>query len=147
MACFKPVPAVRLLNGDVRFISASLADCSDFKLPCGQCIGCRLEHSRQWAIRCMDESQMHRDNSFITLTFSPESVSKYGRSLDVGLFQNFMKRLRKEVDPLRVRFFIVESIRRRFLLTIMLCFLVLLSVIVGIGLLVSLASLYMFLRS
>ena len=25
-------------------------------VPCGQCIGCRLEKSRQWAIRCVHEA-------------------------------------------------------------------------------------------
>lgn len=121
MSCFHPVPAVRLQNGDVRFISQSLADCSDFKLPCGQCIGCRLEYSRQWAIRCLDEAQMHSENSFITLTFSNENVSKFGKSLDVSHFQRFMKRLRKEVAPLRIRFFIVVSTLSCLIRIIMRC--------------------------
>lgn len=38
-------------------------------LPCGRCIGCRLERSRQWASRCVHESQLHPANCFITLTF------------------------------------------------------------------------------
>jgi len=102
MACYHPAPAVRLQNGDVRFISSSVVDAESFKLPCGQCVGCRLEYSRQWAIRCLDEAQMHSENSFITLTNSEDSVSKFGRSLDVGVFQKFMKRLRKEQ---KARFF------------------------------------------
>lgn len=105
MACYHPVPAVRLPSGDVTFVSALLADGSAFKLPCGQCIGCRLEKSRQWAIRCLDEGQMHDDNCFITLTFNPESVKLFGRSLDVSHFQKFMKRFRREVAPTRLRFF------------------------------------------
>ena len=39
------------------------------KLPCGQCVGCRLERSRQWAVRCVHEAQMHDRNCFITLRF------------------------------------------------------------------------------
>ena len=27
-------------------------------VPCGQCLGCRLDRSRQWAIRCIHEAQM-----------------------------------------------------------------------------------------
>ena len=42
-----------------------------FNLPCGQCWGCRLQHSREWAVRCMHEAQMHEHNSFITLTINP----------------------------------------------------------------------------
>lgn len=123
MACYHPASAVRLQNGDVKFISASTADCESFKLPCGQCIGCRLERSRQWAIRCLDEAQMHKENCFITLTCSPESVKKFGRSLNVEMFQKFMKRVRKEVAPLRIRFFIVVSTLSRLCRIIMRCYL------------------------
>lgn len=71
---------------------------------CGQCIGCRLERSRQWAVRCMHEAQMHEDNCFITLTFDNEHIPQNG-SLDVSIFQRFMKRLRKEYAPKKIRFF------------------------------------------
>lgn len=124
MSCFHPASAVRLQNGDVKFVSASTVDGTSMKLPCGQCIGCRLEYSRQWAIRCLDEAAMHSSNCFITLTNSEESVSKFGRSLDVSVFQNFMKRFRKEVAPLRIRFFIVVSTLSLSCLIIMLSFLV-----------------------
>lgn len=72
-------------------------------LPCGQCIGCRLERSRQWAIRCMHEADMHEDNCFITLTYNEENLPK-NRSLQLEDFQNFMKRLRKAYDH-KIRFF------------------------------------------
>lgn len=133
MACYRPVPAVRLENGDVKFISRSLVDCRDMLLPCGQCIGCRLEYSREWAIRCLDEAAMFRQNCFVTLTMSDDSVAKHGRSLDVRLFQLFMKRLRKEVAPLRVRFFTAVNTLRGLCLTIMLCCLVLILLIGVIG--------------
>lgn len=64
------------------------------KLPCGQCIGCRLERSRQWAIRCVHEAQLYDRNSFITLTYSDENLPK-DASLNVEDWQKFMKRLRK----------------------------------------------------
>lgn len=72
-------------------------------LPCGQCVGCRLERSRQWAIRCFHEAQMHEDNCFITLTYAPEHLPE-DRSLDVTHFQKFMKRLRKRYGS-GIRFF------------------------------------------
>lgn len=73
-------------------------------VPCNQCIGCRLERSRQWAIRCTHEAQLHEDNSFITLTYSDEHLPGDG-SLKVADFQDFMKRLRFEHRPKRIRFF------------------------------------------
>lgn len=67
-------------------------------IPCGQCIGCRLERSRQWAMRCVHESQLHEDNSFITLTYDNEHLPE-DRSLHKEDFQDFMKRLRKKFVP------------------------------------------------
>ncbi len=62
-------------------------------VPCGQCIGCRLDRSRQWAIRCVHEAQMHEHNSFITLTYNDDKLPP-DRSLDLRHFQLFMKKLR-----------------------------------------------------
>ena len=65
------------------------------KVPCGQCIGCRLERSRQWAIRCVHEASLHDRNCFLTLTYDDYHVPLDG-SLNKAHFQNFMKRLRKK---------------------------------------------------
>lgn len=109
MPCYQPVKAFygkMLPSGkrEIVFSSGQAQSCLDLKLPCGTCIGCRLERARQWAMRCVDEASLHRDNSFITLTFSDSNLPS-NRSLDVGIFQRFMKRLRKELDPVKVRFF------------------------------------------
>lgn len=103
MPCFHPMPAVRLPDGSVTFTSRSKVDGNDFELPCGQCAGCRLERSRQWAIRCVHESQMHERNCFITLTYSDEFLPPHG-GLIYRDFQLFMKRLRKRTG-VPVRFF------------------------------------------
>lgn len=65
------------------------------EVACGQCIGCRLERSRQWAMRCVHEASSYEDNCFVTLTYAPDHLPE-----DLGLhiedFQKFMKRLRKQ---------------------------------------------------
>lgn len=66
------------------------------RIPCGQCIGCRLEHSRQWAMRCMHEKQLYSDNVFLTLTYDNANLPEDG-SLDKLHFTLFMKRLRKRI--------------------------------------------------
>jgi len=86
----------------------------EVKLPCGQCIGCRLDRSRKWAVRCMHEASLYEDNAFITLTYRKENLPKNG-SLDVKHFQDFMKRLREPscwpdetrpyIENRKVRFF------------------------------------------
>lgn len=67
------------------------------KLPCQKCIGCRLEYSRQWAMRCMHESQSHPQNCFITLTFNDNYIDPI-MSLRKDTFQLFMKRLRRFIS-------------------------------------------------
>lgn len=76
----------------------------ELSLPCGRCTGCRLERSRQWAVRCMHEASQHKKNCFITLTFDSEHCPK-DMSLDYRVFQLFMKRFRKRVHPLSIRFY------------------------------------------
>jgi len=46
-------------------------------LPCGRCVGCRLERSRQWASRIVLETQSHQSNLFITLTYRDDALT-YG---------------------------------------------------------------------
>lgn len=82
-------------------------------IACGQCIGCRLEKSRKWAIRCAHEAQMHEENCFITITYSEENL-KYIVDMETGElsptlvkrdWQLFMKRLRKELGDVKIRFY------------------------------------------
>lgn len=73
------------------------------QFPCGQCIGCKLEYSRQWAVRCMHEAESHLDNSYITLTYADEHLPP-GGTLVKKHYQTFMKRLRKNTGA-KIKFF------------------------------------------
>lgn len=78
------------------------------EIPCGKCIGCRLEYSRQWANRMMLECKYHSSNYFITLTYDDLHIprSYYGDpssgealpslTLCKRDLQLFFKRLRKQ---------------------------------------------------
>ena len=72
--------------------------------PCGTCIDCRLDYSRQWAIRCIHEAQMHDENCFLTLTYNDDNIPHSG-SVKREELTNFMKRLRRDIEPKKVRFF------------------------------------------
>lgn len=73
------------------------------EVPCGQCIGCRLEKSRQWAVRCMHESQLHDANCFLTLTYDDKHLPEY-LSIEKKEVQNFIKRLRKKYPAKDIRY-------------------------------------------
>jgi len=72
-------------------------------VPCGQCSGCRLERSRQWAVRCHHEASLYENNSFITLTYNNDHLPADG-SLSVRELQLFMKRLRKKFGS-KIRYY------------------------------------------
>ena len=110
MPCFRPLHGWRAKranpNGSRSVVFNRAHGFSDLPVtvPCGQCIGCRLERSRQWAVRCVHEAQLHEDNCFVTLTYDDEHLPVDG-SLKVRDFQLFMKRLRKTLAPRKLRFF------------------------------------------
>lgn len=99
MPCFSPLSAWQTEGEEVVFVERGKIRRA-LTLPCGQCIGCRLERSRQWAVRCVHEASMHEENCFITLTYDDEHLPPHG-SLVYRHFQLFMKRLRKRAPGVR----------------------------------------------
>lgn len=76
-------------------------------VPCGQCLGCRLDWAADWALRCEKEAKLWPHNSFITLTYSDDQLPIGGStrsSVSKREWQLFMKRLRKEYGE-HIRFF------------------------------------------
>lgn len=110
MACYHPLTGwrSRYLNESgkrsIVFDRTKGYEDMEVQIPCGQCIGCRLDYSRQWAVRCVHEAQLHAASSFITLTFNEESLPE-DRSISVRTLQLFFKRLRKAIYPIKIRYF------------------------------------------
>lgn len=73
MPCYHPIKAYQAKPGAPLTFPKSGA--SNLKIPCNRCIGCRLERSKQTAIRLMHEAQLHERNSFITLTYNKQSLA------------------------------------------------------------------------
>ena len=69
-------------------------------MPCGVCVGCRVDRSRDWAVRCYHEAQLHEANCFLTLTYNNDNLPKNG-SLIMRDYQLFMKKLREVLGPVR----------------------------------------------
>lgn len=111
MTCYKPLLAFRSKDVNEKsgkramvFDVKNAVDDREYSIPCGQCIGCRLDYSRQWAIRCMHEASLYDDNCFITLTYNPKFLPK-NSSLDYVHWTNFMKRLRFKFSDIKIRFY------------------------------------------
>lgn len=71
---------------------------------CGKCLECLMKASRVWSFRIIDECKLHTFNCFITLTYNEENLPK-DKSVNRREVQLFIKRLRKELEPLKIRYF------------------------------------------
>lgn len=78
-------------------------------MPCKQCIGCRLENSRQWATRLMHEAKSHPKACFLTLTYDDNNLPT-DQSLNKTHLQTFIKDLRARMSYYgkeKIKFFAV----------------------------------------
>lgn len=116
MPCYHPIPMwhSKNINKETgkRPLTANYGDAwrplgrlpDTIYVPCGQCVGCRLEYSRQWAMRCVHEFETAgRVGSFITLTYNPDNLPPDGK-VRKDHVQKFFKRLRKKFGN-GIRFF------------------------------------------
>ncbi len=73
-------------------------------VPCGKCKNCRINQGRVWTNRILLEQMMHSNSTFVTLTYDekhlpdPPHVSKQE-------LQNYIKRLRWNLDPKKFRYY------------------------------------------
>lgn len=106
MPCYSPLNGYRAkkpnASGKYSIVfqrSAGYVD-QPITVPCGMCIGCRIDKSRQWAIRCTHEAKLHVKNCFLTLTYSDEFLPRH-LSLQKEHVQTFIRALRDAGIQLR----------------------------------------------
>lgn len=101
MSCFHPVKAFSLASGGISFREAGDVR-GDIKLPCGRCIGCRIDRARDWTLRIVHEQKAHQGLNchFLTLTFDDAHLPS-PPSIDVRHWQLFAYRVRKAYGPFR----------------------------------------------
>lgn len=88
------------------------------EIPCGKCIGCRLDYSREWANRAYLESTLYEQTFFVTLTYDDSTLcildliedsegitytledneEAWTGTLVPSDLQKFLKRLRKRLE-------------------------------------------------
>lgn len=69
---------------------------------CGQCMACRINRKRLWMHRMLLEMTSHSESSFVTLTYDDENLPD---ELTPKHLQDWLKRIRKDVEPMRLRFY------------------------------------------
>lgn len=99
------------IDGNV--ISNSCAGFDMIQVPCGKCIGCRIDYSRSWADRMTYHVFGKEDSSwFITLTYNDEFLdtqpfnSLYGvSSLNYDHMTEFIKKLRNKYRDCQIDYY------------------------------------------
>lgn len=89
-------------------------------VPCGKCYPCRARVVSDWAVRLHEEWKSSTSSYFITLTYDDENREKFCPkvgdfySLCKSEAQLFIKRLRKNIYPYEVRYFLVGEYGGKF---------------------------------
>lgn len=99
MSCYYPLPASRARESGRVTVGYHPRDTwtgDRLELPCGGCVGCKMDRARSWSTRIMHEAQLYDSNLFVTLDYAPEHLPK-SLSLEYVDFQLFMKRLRRHL--------------------------------------------------
>lgn len=117
------VDHIEFINGHANLIySSEIFDktsrvVNGIDIPCGQCIGCLIARSRDWATRLMCELESHKSAYFVTFTYNDEHI-RFGTAVNSETgeiiehptlvkrdLQLFLKRLRKKFSEQKIRYF------------------------------------------
>lgn len=99
MPCHHPAKAFLLASGGISFFEKGDI-IRDVKIPCGQCLGCRIDRARDWSIRIGHEAKLHQHTAFITITYDDVNLPN-PPSLNYRDFQLLAKRIRRVYGPFR----------------------------------------------
>lgn len=75
-------------------------------VPCNKCNFCLETRRADWTFRIRQEAKLHVDSHFLTLTYEDGTLPE-GGNLVKEHAQNFLKRLRKMISPLKARYYLV----------------------------------------
>jgi len=103
MACHYPIYGYRSQGGGFTTNKGQAYGDLKRQIACGRCMGCRIDKSTAWAIRCTHEAQMHKKNCFVTLTYDQTNLPN-PPSLEKKELQLFFDRLRRHFKK-KVRYF------------------------------------------
>lgn len=95
------VSQIKIVNDNSKDLSVpNLVTYEPLELSCGKCLECQKEYSKEWSFRIMLEAKKYAENCFVTLTYASTDGELHKRDL-----QLFIKRLRRHLEPLKIRYF------------------------------------------
>lgn len=75
-------------------------------VPCGRCLACRIERTREWTVRLKQELFYWDKALFLTLTYNQDNMPQDG-SLNKPVIQKFLKRIRRLIEPRTIKYYFV----------------------------------------
>lgn len=115
MSCYYPVLALRMFTDsegkqhikflpkradyNIKYLRKRYGD-DLLLLPCGHCLACKFDKSKDWATRCYCESLYHQKSCFLTLTYDDKHLPKNQEKNKV-LLKEFIKKLRNRGEEVR----------------------------------------------
>ena len=92
MKCVNPYKLVNKVDGSYKTFG------------CGKCSACKAARISEWCVRLTHEAMYHECTLLVTLTYADEFYPK-DMSLDKKAFSDFMKRLRRNIEPRRIKYY------------------------------------------
>lgn len=113
MSCYHPLQGARLPNGTVKIFAQLSTALKNYqgeilKIPCGRCVGCRLDYASDWADRMCIESKLRDHSWFVTLTYDDEHVpytDDLCQTLKPKDMTDFLKRYRRAIEPEKISYY------------------------------------------
>lgn len=92
---YDPKKKIHILGAAKDYIFDEQASAVDdtFLLPCGHCIGCRIDNAREWSVRLCNEAETSSSAWFLTLTYDDDHLPA-DMSIHKSHVQDFIKNLR-----------------------------------------------------
>lgn len=124
MQCFNPIKIklsdeARAKRVAAEYMPLDWRFATSINVPCGKCAACLSRRRSQWSMRLFNEVRNSDTCYFITLTYNDEHlnykfINDDGEIIDVPVVckrdvQLFLKRLRKKIEPFKIRYFLVSE--------------------------------------
>ena len=128
MGCDSPLKGYKGRDTGGIVFKRELSYGEKMEVACGQCLGCRIDYSRMWAMRITHEASLYEftgGNAFVTLTYRDKMRCDTIEQLENGYyvpddwslhkshFTLFMKRLRKAFPDNEIRYFYAGEYGRK----------------------------------
>ena len=127
MPCYSPLKGYKDPDSGGLIFKRTSRTTQTLEVACGQCLGCRLDYSRMWAMRIAHEAALweyHGGNCFVTLTYRDRMACTIEQledglhvpddwSLNKEHMRNFFKKLRRFFPDQKVRYFYAGEYGRK----------------------------------